>query len=174
MGTSYRFLATVDEAVAVVDWFRALPEPPVESPRSDGVLLYFRSFGPLNSKDDSPLVGINLPVRARGVLTSIGEVNFLATPMTRFPQLNRVAQQFRKWLFANPRVYSHRRDFVHEWDYYLEGTSKNWDGDIYALPNGMTALRRGEYFIAHHDLSGSLDLVCRKLELRDVQGILPA
>jgi hypothetical protein len=37
----------------------------------------------------------------------------------------------------------------------------------------MAALRRGEHFIAHDDLSGSLDLVCRKLELRGVEGIEP-
>src|SRR5688572_3254157 len=111
MGGTYRFLATVEEGEAVLNWFRALPDPPVESPHTDGMLCYFRCFGPLKSQSDSPLVNIFQPQRARGVLTSIGEVHFLASPIAQFPELNRIAKQFRNWLFQFTRVYSHRRDF---------------------------------------------------------------
>jgi hypothetical protein len=153
---------------------RSLPEHPIESEHDAGSLFYFRDFGPLDSEPShSPLVNLFVPVQKRGVLTTIGEVHFLATPLSAFPGLNKLNKRFRKWLNAHPCVFSHRPDFVHEWDNFLEGSACNWDPDIFALPDGMEALRRGEYFIAHYDLNHTLDLVCRKLELRGVTGIEP-
>jgi hypothetical protein len=172
MGKMYRFVATVEEASAVLDWFRELPEQPVESVRQDGSLFYFRSFGPLDpDAKTSPVVNVFLPLRKRYVLTTIGEVHFLATPLSAFPGLNKVNKRFREWLAENPCVYSHRPDFVHEWDYFLEGSVKNWDPDIYALPAGMAALQRGSYFVAGDDNDLLLDRVCRALELRGVEGV---
>src|SRR5262249_33200405 len=99
MGKTYRFLATVEEASAVLDWFRALPEEPVESVREDGSLFYFRDFGPLDSDaKKSPLVNVFLPARTRGVLTTIGEVHFLATPLSTFAGLSNINKRFREWL----------------------------------------------------------------------------
>jgi hypothetical protein len=88
-----------------------------------------------------------------------------------FPGLNKVNKRFRKWLAEFPYVYSHRPDFVHEWDYYLEGSAKNWEPDIFALPGGMAALQKESYFVAECDSEGRLDLVCRALDLRDVKGL---
>jgi len=174
MGTTYRFLATVGEASVVLDWLRSLSEHPIESIHEAGSLFYFPDFGPLESEArKSPLVNVFVPVRRRGVLTSIGEVHFLATPLSAFPGLGKVSRRFRKWLARNPCVFSHRAGFVHDWDYFLEGTVCNWDPDIFALPEGMAALQRGQYFIAYNDLSGSLDVVCRRLMLRGVPGIEP-
>lgn len=172
MGTSYRFLATVDEASAVLDWFRDLPEQPVESVRADGALFYFRDFGPLDSDSKkSPVVSLFLPVQKRGVLTTIGEVHFLATPLSSFPGLNKINNRFRKWLAENPCVYSFRPDFVHQWDYFLEGSVKNNDVDIFAFAGGIATLRQGSYFVSIHDNEYLLDHVCRTLELRGVEGI---
>jgi hypothetical protein len=172
MGTTYRFLATVEEASAVLDWFHSLPEQPVESTRDAGSLFYFRDFGPLDSDaNKSPVVNVFLPVRKRGVLTTIGEVHFLATPLSAFPGLNKINKRFREWLSECPCVYSHRPDFAHEWDYFLEGSAKNWDSDIFALPSGMAALQRGSYFVAVDDNDARLDLVCRALQLRGVEGV---
>ena len=172
MGTTYRFLATVDEASAVLDWFRELPEEPVESVCEDGVLFYFRDFGPLDSDaKKSPVVNVLLPVRKRGVLTTIGEVHFLATPLSTFPGLNKINKRFREWLAEKPCVYSHRPDFVHEWDYFLEGSAKTWDPEIFAFPEGIAALRRGSYFVAGDDNDFVLDRVCQALELRGVDGV---
>jgi hypothetical protein len=171
MGTTYRFLATVEEASAVLDWLRVLPEEPGESVREDGSLFYFRDFGPLDSDaKKSPLVSVFLPARKRGMLTTIGEVHFLATPLSTFPGLNKINKRFRAWLGKHPCVYSHRAGFEHEWDHFLEGSAKNWDSDIYALPSGMAALRRGAYFVAGGDNDFVLDRVCRALQLRGVEG----
>lgn len=172
MGTTYRFLATVEEASAVLDWFRTLPEQPVESVREDGCLFYFRDSGPLDSDaKKSPIVNVFLPVKKRGVLTTLGEVHFLATPLSAFPGLNKINKRFREWLGTNPCVYSHRPNFVYEWDYFLEGSAKNWDVDIHALPAGMAALQCGSYFVAGDDNDFVLDRVCRTLELRGVEGV---
>jgi hypothetical protein len=172
MGTTYRFLATVDEASTVLAWFREIPENPVESVRENSVLFFFRDFGPINSDTKkSPVVSVFLPVLKRGVLTTIGEVHFLATPLSVFPGLNRVNKRFRDWLSANPCVYSHKPSFVHEWDYYLEGSVKNWDAEIFALPAGMQALKNGAYFVAGDDNDFVLDRVRLSLELRGVDGL---
>ena len=172
MGITYRFLATVEEATSVLDWFRSLLDQPVESGHDAGSLFYFREFGPLHSDiGKSPLVNVFMPVRRRAVLTTIGEVHFLATPITSFPALNKINRRFREWLTRNPCVYSHRPDFVHEWDYFLEGSAKSWDPDIFALPGGMAALKDGSYFVAGDDNVLVLDRVCRTLELRGVDGI---
>jgi hypothetical protein len=172
MGKTYRFLATVEEAPSILDWFRGLPERPVESLREDGSLFFFCDLGSLDSDaKKSPVVNVFLPVRKRGVLTTIGEIHFLATPLSAFPGLNKINKRFREWLSENPCVFSHRPGFVREWDYFLEGSAKNWDPDIYALPAGMAALQRGSYFVAGNDNDLVLDRVCRTLELRGVEGV---
>lgn len=173
MGTTYRFLATVEEASVILDWFRVLPERPVETVRGNGSLFYFHDFGSLESDaKKSPVVNVILPVRKHGILTTIGEVHFLSTPLSAFPGLNKINKRFRVWLAENPCVYSQRADFIHEWDYFLEGSAKNWDPEIFALPNGMAVLRRGSYFVAGSDNESMLDRVCRALELRGVKGVL--
>jgi hypothetical protein len=173
MSTTYCFLATPEEALVVYDWFRSLPEQPFESLHEEGSVFYFRQFGPLGSDAmKSPIVSVFTPVRKRGVLTTIGEVHFLATPLATFPGLNRINKQFRKWIRENPCVYSHHPDFNHEWDYYLEGSSAgNWDTDLFAFPTGMAALQRGSYFVARTDNDFVLDRVCHDLKLRGVEGV---
>jgi hypothetical protein len=112
-----------------------------------------------------------MPKRTRGVLTTIGEVHFQATPLSAFSGLNNVKKRFHDWLRENPCVYSHRPDFEHEWDYFLEGSAKNWDSDILAFPAGLVELERGSYFVADGDNDVVLDRVCRALELRGVEGV---
>jgi hypothetical protein len=174
MATTYRFLATVEEAGVVLNWFRSLPEQPLESPRDVGSLFYFRECGPLDSDaKKSPVVNVFMPIRKRGVLTTIGEVHFLVTPESTFPGLKRIDKQFHGWLRENPCVYSHRPGFIHEWDYFLEGSVKNWDSDVFALPAGLAALQHGSYFVAVDDNEDRLDRVCRALQLRGVEGVEP-
>lgn len=172
MATTYRFVATVEEASAVLDWFRSLPEQPVESPRDTDMLFYFRDFGPIGADaSKSPVVSVLLPVRKRGVLTTVGEVHFLATPLSTFPGLNKINKRFRKWISENPCVFARRPGFVGEWDYFLEGSVRNWDSDVFALPAGMAALQRGSYFVSREDNKHMLDLICRALQLRGVEGV---
>ena len=68
----------------MVEWFRRLPEPPEETLTAYGMTLYFRSFGPLVYDETeaidvvhSPVATIGLPVVRRGVLWTVGQVNFL-------------------------------------------------------------------------------------------------
>jgi hypothetical protein len=174
MGATYRFLATVEEGPTVLSWFGSLPEQPVESGRNAGAVFYFPNFGPLGSDPrQSPLVSLFLPARRRGALTTVGEVHFLTTPLSQFPGLNRVSERFHTWLSQHPCVFS-RRSPISEWDYFLEGSTRNSDSDIFALPGGLEALKSGAYFIAHGDSASVVDRVCRQLELRGIAGILPA
>jgi hypothetical protein len=171
MSSTYRFISTVEESLLVLDWFRSLVEKPVESVVTDGSLFYFRDFGPLDSDaKKSPLVAVFQPSRKCGVITTIGEVHFLTKSLASFPALKNINNRFRKWLGDYPCIYSHRADFNHQWDYYLEGTARNWHPDIFALPAGMNALQSGAYFISRND--PVLDQVCRTLELRGIHGVV--
>ncbi len=172
MGNTYRFLATVEEGAVALGWFRTLPVPPVEHIRDDGSLFHFQEFGALDSDArKSPIVNVFLPIRKRDALTTIGEIHFVATRLSAFPGLKKISKQFRDWLGENPCVFSQRPDFGHEWDYFLEGSVRNWDADIHALPAGMAALRRGAYFVARDDNDSVLDRVCRVLKLRGVETV---
>jgi hypothetical protein len=111
MGTTYRFLAEIDEAILIIDWFRELPEPPTENRHEDGILFYFDQVGPLlEDSKSSPLVNVFLPKKTREVLTTAGEVHFLTSPMKMFPQLVEVNRKFWKWLKQYQLVYTRKPD----------------------------------------------------------------
>ena len=85
--------------------------------RDVSVVFYVRDSGVL-SQDLGKSLGVTVsrPVVKRGVLTVVGEVHFLAMPLSSFPKLYRISRRFRDWPSANPRVSSHKPDLVHEWD----------------------------------------------------------
>ena len=70
-----------------------------------------------------------------------------------------------------PRVFW-RKDFEPEWDYYLEGSIRNRDPDVYALPKAMEALRQGQYFVADDDNDRRLETICEELRKRGVRGVV--
>src|SRR5205807_648972 len=72
-----------------------------------------------------------LVARAKGRCTDhYRRSTFLATPLSAFPGLNKANKRFRKWLAENPCVYSHRPDFVHAWDCFLEGSGTILDSGV--------------------------------------------
>ena len=171
MGTTYRFLSLPGEPSELVDWFRALADPQVEQATDQHCSYWFRDLGPLGMAGDSPLVSVFLPQCRRGVLTTVGEVHFLATPLSKFSRLQEINRQFRKWLQQSPCVFAQGIPGVHNWDYYLEGSIRNLDPEIYAFSTAMAALEGGAYFVSESDNAHVLDLVCQRLALRGVDGI---
>lgn len=172
MGATFRFLSGVEEVSLVLDWFRNRPERPIEQRYDHSSIFHFREFGPLQSDaQSSPVVNVFRPIRKKGILTTVGEVHFLAKPITSIPGLHRVSRQFAKWLREYPCIFSRRSANTKEWDYYLEGSIRNYDADIYALPSGMIALQQGCYFVAECDGEHMLSKLIRTLELRGVEGI---
>ena len=180
MGVTLRFIASPDEGAKVLDWFRELPTPPEFVPKPNAAWLYFRDFGGLaNSASGgvdvqrSPLVSVFLPKVRREILWTVGEVHFLAARMpATFPELQRVLVSFRKWLQGFPPVF-HQPHLPQtsggRWDYYLEGSVRNRGSDIFALPEGMAALERGQYFVCDDDSEPRLDTILRMLKLRGVE-----
>jgi hypothetical protein len=172
MGATFRYLALPEEEKCVLDWFRQRSVPPVEKAQSGCSIFYFPDAGPLAVDNyKSPLVSVYAPVRKRGVLTTIGEVHFLAKPISSFPKLRAIQSQFRKWLSSHPCVYSRKPEFQADWNYWLEGSVQNLDSEIFALPLGLEALQAGSYFVAEGDNETVLERVCRQLRLRGVEGI---
>ena len=178
MAATFRFLATESERDAVLDWFRGLPNAPRLVATRYGAVLHFTDVGPLVGlpgpveATKSPIVTVFVPRRCRGVLLTAGEVHFHATPLrNQFPALYQISRKFARWLQQFDRVFS-RGSSAREWDYYLEGSLRNFDSDIFALPEAMTCLRRGQYFISDGDTDSRIDDICRALHLRGVQGIV--
>jgi hypothetical protein len=92
--------------------------------------------------------------------------------MSLFPRLAAFSREFRKWLMQFTCVFSRRRDFKPEWNYYLEGSILNYDPDIFALPKAMDALRQGQYFVADGDNDRTLEAICKELRKRGVLGVV--
>ncbi|MES2661502.1 MAG: hypothetical protein V4689_22980 [Verrucomicrobiota bacterium] len=172
MGSTYRFLSVPADAEIVCEWFRFLDPSPVVKATEKGELYDFNHLGALaDTPAESPIVNVIFPRMRRGVLTTAGEVHFLATPAKRFPELDRINQAFRKWVSRYPKVHSAKGGDDNSHDYLIEGTLRNWDSDIFALPSGIKALKAGHYFVADDDSEGRLDDLCKQLRLRGVGGL---
>ena len=180
MGSTYRYISSETENQDIIDWFSDY-EPEVL--RSDGpVHLWFRNIGDLVHNEsgqiiqnDSPLVSI-YPVRTiRGALLSVGEVHFLTTqPKKKFPELESINRKFRSWLKKNELVFSNKPDFDGLYNYYLEGSIRNYDPNIYAFPKGISLLKSEQYFVTDNESPTRLDKICKTLILRGVVGLINA
>jgi len=83
--------------------------------------------------------------------------------------LDRINKLFGKWLREFELVFSHQPAAqAHNWNYYLEGGIMNRAKEIFALPESMDALRRGQYFVRHGINDSSLGKLTKALRLRGV------
>jgi hypothetical protein len=71
------------------------------------------------------------------------------------------------WFKKCRLIYDHHPASEHRFDYYLEGSAKNW-GPIRAFPSGLAALENGQYFVSRRETNGSLETLRRTLALRGV------
>jgi hypothetical protein len=175
MGSTLHFIEAPGPHSGVVEWFRRLPQCPEETPTAYGMVLYFRSFGPLVFDNTgaidatrSPVVTIVLPTVRRAILWTVGAVHFRSTlRLEQNKAIAKVARSFSKWIKGHEQVYDPSVRAENPFAYYLEGSAKNW-GAIYGLPSGLEHLRRQGYFVSHKDNDVVLDRVCRALRLRGV------
>ncbi|WP_158299032.1 hypothetical protein [Sphingomonas psychrotolerans] len=175
MPASFWFLEDPREVGGVLQWFRALPQPPEETLTATGYVLYFRQAGPLALNNDdsidgsrSPVVTVIVPSVRRGVMWTTGSVHFLPTPVSRFPDIVKVKKLFTRWIEGHPLAYDPHTSAEKPFAYYLEGSAAN-RGPLYGLPSGMTALSRGQVFVDDLDNDFVLDRVCRTLRLRGIE-----
>ena len=176
MGTVHRFIECPEATSETLSWFRSRSAPPTEASTDRGYTLYFPECGPLIQGADgridpaaSPVVNVLVPRIRRGALWTVGEVHFLANPLReRFPALNRISREFSRWLAAHECVYSRRKQ-RDPFSYYLEGSIRNFDSEIFALASGLRALKEGQYFVADDDTEFRLDAICKALRLRGVE-----
>ncbi|HXE53372.1 MAG TPA: hypothetical protein VN541_10170 [Tepidisphaeraceae bacterium] len=176
MATNHRFLATDADLALVLDWFKNAGSKATYVDRPDAVILHFHNLGPLTSSAEggidqarSPLVWIVKPKLVRSCLWTAGEVTFTGTPLaTSFPELQKLNRRLSRWFHAFPSIYDDRQAGESKWSYFLEGSIKNWDGPLFALPAAYNALRKGQYFIDHRDNGEFVDRISRQLRLRGV------
>lgn len=177
MGATYRFITDPSEPSPVLEWFRSLPSSPREIDTSRATVFHFESMGELVTRPDgafdskgSPLVNVFSPRIKRGVLWTVGEVHFLPTPLRqRFPLLEATNRAFATWLKQQQCVFSNKVSCENKFDYYLEGSVRNYDPPVYAFPAGLSALQEGRYFVGDDDGDARLDKICNALRLRGVQ-----
>ena len=96
-----------------------------------------------------------------------GEVKFLADPISKFPGFHMVERNFKKWLSSRPLIFSHSGP--HDFDYYLEGGSRNFTREIYAFDSGLQAIQGGRYFVSHLLKDAGMSALCRQLRLRGIE-----
>lgn len=176
MGSTLRFLGDESEGAMVLSWFRQLQHQTQIVPTSRSTIVYFPEFGPIvelpNGRPDatkSPVVNVFSPRRIREVFLTVGEVHFLSTPLPlTFPRLYRVRKEFGSWLRQFPVVFPNDHDQDNHWNHYLEGTLRNYDPPIHAMPKGKAALEAGHYFVGDRDTDSVVDKLCRTLRLRGV------
>jgi hypothetical protein len=174
VSSTVRYLAVDGEDAIVSDWFGRLDPEPVRSATARSTTLYFRDHGPLTFDSNGDIDPRASPVatwfpsrQRRSILWSAGEVHFLATPLrAQFPRLDRIRSQFVTWLSQFELVHDRPPG---DWDYYLEGSIRQYASRVYALRGASAGLRRGTYFVADDDNERALERICRSLALRGVQ-----
>jgi hypothetical protein len=174
VGVTIRFLEEPD-ANSVLEWFRDLPEKPDEVPAQRSTVLYFHGFGPLvydaAGRIDtaaSPVATLFAPRLRRNALWTVGEVHFLPAQLRRrFPGLHRVAGNLTAWLSSFDCVFA--RSSPCEYSHFLEGSVRNEDSSIFALPSGVDALTTGRYFVSENDGEERVEVLCKQLRLRGVE-----
>jgi hypothetical protein len=178
VGTTHRYLEDPRGDSLVLGWLRRAAIDLLEVPvPPHGVSLYFREFGPLVLADGrtldshrSPMVSVFLPRVRRGVLWTVGEVHFLATPLRKlYPGLHKLNRRFSAWMRRFECVFDNGNSPRPEWAYQLEGSAQSYGPPIFALPSGLEALNSGRYFVARDDTEFELDKLCKQLRLRGIQ-----
>lgn len=153
MGSTFYYLAAPGTDTSVIDWFAALPEPPLI--REDQALLW---FGPLGADQlaakpaEQPVVTLFPPRAHREDVWTVGEVHFLA-PKGRHPGLDHVRGRFGRWLNAHKLAFQQpsAHGGCEEWNWQLRGSVRNIAPAVRALPSGEEALSAGVYFVAARD-----------------------
>jgi hypothetical protein len=172
MAEHLSYLALEEDFVQLTQWFAAVPHEATVQESTDRLVYYYRGLAkepltPQSEQKSTPLVILIKPERRRRTLWTDGEVVFTPTPFRRqFPALHRTYQAFAAWLHQFDRVFGPKSGGPSAWNYYLEGGVQNSDVEVYALPQAMEALRRGQYFVHYRDNDGRLDAVAKKLRLR--------
>jgi hypothetical protein len=149
--TIHRYIEEQRDRSRVLDWIRGNEAQTEEVQLQRGVLVHFKECGPLIIGDDgsvdpgrSPVALILAPRVRRGILWTVGEVHFLTTPLRQsYPTLHRLSRALNKWLRQYECVFANGNCPCPEWEYQLEGSVRNWDAPIFALPSGLAALRSG-------------------------------
>src|SRR5262249_16001657 len=84
------------------------------------------------------------------ILWTVGEVRFCPVPISQFPELERLRRSFLRWFEKHPLISDDHPADEHRFDYYLEGTARNW-GPIRAFPSGLAPLANVQFFISRFE-----------------------
>jgi len=166
VGSTFYYVAAPGADTSVIDWFRALAEPPLI--REDQTLLW---FGPLGADElaadpgQQPVVTLFPPRAHRDDLWTVGEVHFHAS-QGRHTSLDHVRVRFGRWLNAHTLAFQQRsagRGYE-EWNWQLRGSVRNIAPAVRALPSGEEALHSGVHFVAESDNEMTVAAVLHEID----------
>lgn len=166
MGSTFYYLAAPGTDTSVIDWFAALPEPPII--REDQALLWFGALGAdalAADPAEQPVVTLLPPRAHREDVWTAGEVHFLA-PVGRYSELDRARARFGRWLNGHPLVFQQPSAMAgfEEWNWQLRGSVRNVAPTVRALVSGNEALRAGVYFVSAGDDEAIVSAVLREID----------
>lgn len=167
MGSTFYYLAAPGTDTSVIEWFAALPEPPLI--REDQQALLW--FGPPGADEraadpaEQPVVTLFPPKEHREDVWTVGEVHFLA-PRGRHPIVDVARVRFSRWLNAHTLVYRQpsAKAGCEEWNWQLRGSVRNIAPTVRALPTGEEALSAGVYFVAARDNATTVAAVIHEID----------
>ncbi|MGD8202424.1 hypothetical protein ACQE98_17420 [Ornithinimicrobium sp. W1679] len=167
MGSTFYYLGAPGTDSSVLEWFAALPEPPLI--RNDQrALMWCEPLGVDERAADpaeQPVVTLFPPKEHREDVWTVGEVHFLA-PRGRHPIFDVARARFYRWLNAHTLVYRGptANGGCEEWNWQLRGSVRNIAPSVRALPSGEGTLRAGVYFVAARDNATTVAAVIQEID----------
>lgn len=142
----------------------------VRSDQENHSRFWFKDFGELGvSLEESPVIQFYPPRKIADHLWTIGRFMFPQSNLQKkYPQLNKIKKTIKEELQRGIQLWNWKHPQEGEFNYYLEGSIKNHDYEIYGMPSSVPYLRKEGYFIEGEETVGMLDTLRKTLALRGV------
>jgi hypothetical protein len=86
----------------------------------------------------------------------------------KYSQLNKIKKTIKAELQREILLWNWKQPQEGEFNYYLEGSIKSHDYEIYGMPSSIPYLRKEGYFIEGEETIGMLETLRKTLALRGV------
>ena len=142
----------------------------VRADKDNHLRFWFKDLGDLGpSLDESPVVLFYPPHKIADRLWTIGRFMFPQVHLQKkYPLLNKIKKTIKEELQRGILLWNWEHPQEGEFNYYLEGSIKNHDYEIYGMPSSLPYLRKEGYFIEGEETNGLLDTLRKTLALRGV------
>ena len=164
--------ASVDpnESDSLLDLIHNNQSNVVRSDQGDHFRLWFKEFGELGaSLEESPVIVFYPPRKLANRLWTLGRILFPQSNLQkRYPQLNKIKKAIKEELKRGKLLWSWKRPQDGDFSYYMEGSIKNHDYEVYGMSSAAPYIRGAGYFIEGEETAAMMDTLRKSLALRGV------